>query len=469
MTSSASAAASPARVCIVGSGPAGFYTAQHLLKGNPSVHVDIYDRLPVPFGLIRYGVAPDHADVKNVIHTFTQTIKKNDSRLNFVGNVEVGKDVTVEQLTNHYAAVVLCHGADQDRILGVPGENLQGVFSARSFVGWYNGVPEFRNLNPNLSAETAVIVGHGNVALDIARILLMPLEELKKTDICSFAYDAIAQSKIKRIVNVGRRGPLQVAFTIKELREMINLPGCRVVINRNKMLAVKGVLDALPRPRRRMTELLLHAALEPPAIPNPRSTWELKFLGSPMEIVPTADGKNCVAAMKIIRNKLEGPPCEAQLAVPTSRVDTIPCGLVIRSVGYVGRPLESTNFVPFDKQKSLIPSTSGRVEGRQGLYCSGWAKRGPTGVIASTMADAFETADTLLDDLRNGRVTALPSHKGREAVVLLLKEKGVFPVSFTDWEKIDLVETMLGERRGKPREKITEITEMLRIAAVSIL
>uniref|UniRef100_A0A8B9SVZ7 Ferredoxin reductase n=1 Tax=Anas platyrhynchos TaxID=8839 RepID=A0A8B9SVZ7_ANAPL len=240
---------SPApRVCVVGSGPAGFYTAQHLLKHHDLVQVDIYEKLPVPFGLVRFGVAPDHPEVKNVTKTFGQTARSE--RCKYYGNVAVGRDVTVAELRQAYHAVVLSYGAEDNRTLGIPGENLPGVYSARAFVGWYNGLPENRDLKPDLSCETALILGHGNVALDIARILLSPLDLLRKTDITECSLAALACSKVKRVWLAGRRGPLQVAFTIKELREMINLPGTQPVLNPADFTglenAVKGEENVVP-------------------------------------------------------------------------------------------------------------------------------------------------------------------------------------------------------------------------------
>ncbi|XP_018544016.2 NADPH:adrenodoxin oxidoreductase, mitochondrial [Lates calcarifer] len=230
------------KVCIVGGGPAGFYTAQHLIKARQDVEVDIYERLPVPFGLVRFGVAPDHPEVKNVINTFTQTAKH--TRCSFYGNVNVGKDVSVEELQRAYHAVVLSYGAEGNRSIGVPGEELTGVYSAKDFVGWYNGLPSCRELSPDLSCETAVILGQGNVALDVARVLLSPLDILKKTDITQPALEALTGSQVRRVLIVGRRGPMQVACTIKELREMVNLPDTRpeMVVS-----DFEGVTEALKR------------------------------------------------------------------------------------------------------------------------------------------------------------------------------------------------------------------------------
>lgn len=241
------------RVCVVGSGPAGFYTAHQLRKRDPDARVDIVERLPVPFGLVRFGVAPDHPEVKNCINQFTELARSGHCR--FIGNVSVGTDVSLSQLTPHYHAVVLAYGAEGDRVLGVPGEDLPGVYSARAFVGWYNGLPAHTNLNPDLSGETAVVVGQGNVALDVARMLLTPIDQLKTTDICQHALEQLAESKVRRVRLVGRRGPLQVAFTIKELREMTKLAGCRALLDPGDFEQCRQLMSSLPRPRKRLTEL----------------------------------------------------------------------------------------------------------------------------------------------------------------------------------------------------------------------
>uniref|UniRef100_A0A6Q2YPD0 FAD/NAD(P)-binding domain-containing protein n=1 Tax=Esox lucius TaxID=8010 RepID=A0A6Q2YPD0_ESOLU len=394
--------ASCPKVCIVGGGPAGFYTAQHLVKTRPDVQVDIYERLPVPFGLVRFGVAPDHPEVKNVMNTFTQTAQH--ARCSFHGNVSVGKDVTVQELQEAYHAVVLSYGAEGNRTLGVPGEDLAGVHSAKDFVGWYNGLPTNRDLRPDLRCETAVILGQGNVALDVARILLSPVDILKNTDITQPALDTLAESSVRRVLIVGRRGPLQLACTIKELREMVNLPGTRPEMEASDFECIAKMLKVLPRPRKRLTELLLKVAVETPE----ETDW------------------------------------------------------VIYSIGYKSLPIDPA--VPFDPRKHIIPNTMGRVQKCAGLYCSGWVKRGPTGVIATTMNDSFDTARTLLHDMDEGTLDISTVKPGSAGVTTILEKRGVKPVLFSDWEKIDSEESKRGEARGKPREKLLDVGEMLKVA-----
>ncbi|XP_078426889.1 NADPH:adrenodoxin oxidoreductase, mitochondrial [Cetorhinus maximus] len=452
------------KVCIIGSGPAGFYTAQHLLKYHELAVVDIYEKLPVPFGLVRFGVAPDHPEVKNVINAFTQTA--HHDRCSFYGNVTVGKDVSIEELKQAYHALILTYGAEANRTLGIPGENLLGVYSARTFVGWYNGLPENRNLDPELSSETAVILGHGNVALDVARILLSPIDLLKKTDIAAHALEAIAASKVKRVLLVGRRGPLQVAFTIKELREMINLPDTHPLLHPSDFEGLKQIVKDLPRPRKRLSELMIKAALEKsPAKEAERQAaaskeWGLQFLRSPLEVIPSNDGKR-VAGIRLSVNKLEGLG-ESAKSVQTEDIEDLECGLVLSSIGYKSHPIDPS--VPFDEQQGIIPNNLGRVLHAPGLYCSGWVKRGPTGVIVTTMHDGFETAESVLEDVRLGLLDVSASKGGYKAVEVLLKQRGIRPVSFSGWEKINGVEVANGEEAGKPREKLLDVQEMIEVA-----
>uniref|UniRef100_A0A2K6JU69 NADPH:adrenodoxin oxidoreductase, mitochondrial n=1 Tax=Rhinopithecus bieti TaxID=61621 RepID=A0A2K6JU69_RHIBE len=449
------------QICVVGSGPAGFYTAQHLLK-HPQAHVDIYEKQPVPFGLVRFGVAPDHPEVKNVINTFTQTA--HSGRCAFWGNVEVGRDVTVPELREAYHAVVLSYGAEDHRALEIPGEELPGVCSARAFVGWYNGLPENRELEPDLSGDTAVILGQGNVALDVARILLTPPEHLERTDITKAALGVLRQSRVKTVWLVGRRGPLQVAFTIKELREMIQLPGARPILDPADFLGLQDKIKEVPRPRKRLTELLLRAATEKPGpeqaarrAPASRA-WGLRFFRSPQQVLPSPDGRRA-AGVRLAVTRLEGVG-EATRAVPTGDMEDLPCGLVLSSVGFKSRPVDPS--VPFDSKLGVIPNVEGRVMDVPGLYCSGWVKRGPTGVIATTMTDSFLTGQMLLQDLKAGLLPSGP-RPGYAAIQALLSSRGVRPVSFSDWEKLDAEEVARGQGTGKPREKLVDPQEMLRL------
>ncbi|XP_052760627.1 NADPH:adrenodoxin oxidoreductase, mitochondrial-like [Mya arenaria] len=449
-----------AHICIVGSGPAGFYTAQQLLKANPSIKVDIYEKLPVPFGLVRFGVAPDHPEVKNVINTFTQTAQ--NERCSFIGNVEVGQDISVTELRKHYTAVVLSYGAEDDRRLGIPGEDAQNVISARNFVGWYNGLPQDKDLCVNLDTDTALVLGHGNVALDVARILLTPIDLLAKTDISECSLEALRSSRVRRVVLAGRRGPLQVAFTIKELREMIRLPDTRPILHTHDYHGLQDILTDLPRPRKRLTELLCKTALSPGDTDKglwglAAREWELRFCLSPLQVLTQGSQ---VTGVKFGVNTLEGPDMSSQRAVLTEETETIQCGLVLRSIGYRSTPIDS--LVPFDEARGVISNVRGRVTGETGLYVSGWAGRGPVGVIVNTMSDGFDVGKTVLHDLQQG---ILPVHVGRNAALDILMAQGVQIVKFNDWGKIDNAEMCAGEKVEKPREKLTDISAMLRIAA----
>ncbi|XP_041076598.1 NADPH:adrenodoxin oxidoreductase, mitochondrial isoform X2 [Polyodon spathula] len=417
-----STAAPQPQVCIVGGGPAGFYTAQHLLKSHKGVQVDIFEKLPVPFGLVRFGVAPDHPEVKNVINTFTQTARQD--RCGFYGNVTVGSDVTVEELKQAYHAVIL--------------------------------------LKPDLSTETAVILGQGNVALDVARILLSPLELLKKTDITASSLEAIGGSRVRRVLIVGRRGPLQVACTIKELREMINLPGTKPALDPRDFQGLREAVQDVPRPRKRLTELLMKAALENAAGKDAEREWSLRFLRSPAHILPSPD-RSRAAGIRLAVTRLEGSGERAR-AVLTGEVEEVECGLIVSSIGYQSLPIDPA--VPFDLRQAIIPNRMGRVQQAPGLYCSGWVKRGPTGVIATTMNDSFDTACSVLEDMESGQLDTSTPRAGACALHALLKQRGVTPVSFAGWEKIDAVETARGMAVGKPREKLVDLRDMLKVASL---
>lgn len=479
------AAGSPWRVCIIGSGPAGFYTADALLRGSPAVHVDVIDRLPVPFGLVRFGVAPDHPEVKNVTERFTEIARSG--RVTFAGNVTVadgtGASVSVSELRERYSAVVLACGADDDRQLGVPGEDLEGVHSARHFVEWYNGHPSAAAESWDLSLhDTAVIIGQGNVALDVARVLLKPVAELAPTDICAHAVRALERSSIRRVILAGRRGPLQAAFTTKELRELSKLDGCTLTVD-------TGAPDALDeaalatvakdRPRKRQAELLRTLWLESEArggAPPTDREAVLAFHRAPHSF-GAADGAagtgGRVASATFERTRVEGGR-----AVGTGELESTACGYVFTSIGYKSSPLPG---VPFDSARARVPTAEGRVlesDGAasaapvQGLYASGWYKRGPSGVILTNISDASETAAAILADWESGKLAAPDAaspraglaDEGAAGLAHLLEERSVCSVGFDGWERIDAHEREQGEAAGKRLAKVTDVGEMLRLA-----
>ncbi|XP_065193332.1 NADPH:adrenodoxin oxidoreductase, mitochondrial-like [Sycon ciliatum] len=465
-------------VCVVGSGPAGFYTAQHLLKkGSPDVNVDIVDKLPVPFGLVRYGVAPHHQDVKNVTNQFTELAKSE--RCTFLGNVCVGDDITIASLRRLYDVVVLAYGASEDRKLGVPGEDLAGVVSARDFVGWYNGLPEHRELSIDLSSETAVIFGLGNVAMDVAMMLLSPISFLEKTDISEHALEQLRKSNVKKVYLVGRRGPLQAAFTIKECRELIRLADCRPRFSTADFEHLtEQEMAKLERPRKRLTKLLHDTAMIAPSESEQQrrnqaaKEFEMLFCRSPVEVVADVDGAKA-SGVKLEVNRIQDGK-----AVATGEFETLNCGLVFRSIGYrgVGLDPESDELLQFDERSGVVPNNSGRTQ-CPGVYCSGWIKHGPSGTIVDTLQDALETADTILYDI-NQKKDGISSEHGTstdhesapntstasDSLLKMMEQKGVQVVTFSDWERINAVEVERGQVIGKPREKVVDVDEMLAIA-----
>nr|QZX63199.1 adrenodoxin-NADP+ reductase [Halisarca dujardinii] len=431
----------------------------------PEVEVDILEKLPVPYGLIRYGVAPDHPEVKNVINQFHNLAV--EGRCNFVGNIDVGTAVNVAFLKKHYHSVVLAYGAAKDRFLGIPGEDLDGVHSARQFVGWYNGLPEARNFVPDLSGESAVIVGQGNVAVDVARMLLSPEELLKSTDICSHALEALRCSRIRHVHLVGRRGPLQAAFTIKELRELTKLPGSQLHVDLSKFPDLEQSLESLSRPRKRLTDLIMKSARSEAAVDKEDRHCHIQFLRSPVEFLSDEQGK-AVKGVKFEETRLEGDSSGVR-AIGTGDYTTVECGIVFRSIGY--QSVQVDPDIPFDNSEGIVINKLGRITDEsglvlKGLYCSGWLKRGPVGVILNTMEDAFETAESISQDIKNGLLSSEEPCSHSE-MVAMLKDRGARPVSFSDWEKIDSKEQDKGKTSGKPREKIVSENEMLDIVTDS--
>ena len=436
----------PLRVAVVGSGPAGFYAADCLLTAE--AQVDLLERLPTPWGLVRLGVAPDHPELKTASRVFEKTAAKEGFR--FFGNVEVGRDVTHDELMRLYDAVVYTVGAQSDRRLGIPGEDLRGSWAATEFVAWYNGHPDFQHLDFDLSSERAVVIGNGNVAIDVARLLARTEEELAPTDATDRAIDAIVASGIREIVMLGRRGPAQAAFTPPELKELGELGGTDVIVDPADLeldAASEAALEAdRARARRNVDILRGFAAREPAGKPK---RLVLRFCVSPVQIL----GEGKVEAIELVRNSLVVGDDGQIKAVPTQDVEVIPCGIVLRSVGYRGVPLSG---VPFDEVRGVIPNEKGRVLGQAGVYCAGWIKRGPSGVIGTNKKDAAETCESLLEDARSG----LLQREGGE-LESLLDERGVEFVMYPGWEAIDRHERGLGEPHGRPRVKLTSWDELL--------
>jgi ferredoxin/flavodoxin---NADP+ reductase len=430
------------RVAVVGSGPAGFYAAGTLLAADPPAEVDLIERLPTPWGLVRLGVAPDHPKLKTVSRAFERIAAQPGFR--FLGNVEVGRDLHHEDLLRLYDAVIYAVGAQTDRRLGIPGEDLPGSWAATEFVAWYNGHPDYQHVEFDLAVERAVVIGNGNVALDIARMLALTQEELAPTDATDASIAAIAGSPIREIVVVGRRGPAQAAFTTPELQEMGELAGADVVVD------PADLEGAEPRGTNAERNLAVLQALAARTPEGKQRRVVFRFFHSPVAIL----GRERVEGVELVRNELDAN----DRAVATDAHETLPCGLVFRSVGYHGVELPG---VTFDGGTGTIPNDGGRIEA--GVYCAGWIKRGPTGVIGTNKKDAAETVELLLEDAAAGRLEPKPD-AAAAAVDELLAERGVPVVEYAGWTAIDDVERAAGEKSGRPRVKLCSWDELLAAA-----
>jgi ferredoxin--NADP+ reductase len=444
------------RVAIVGSGPAAFYAAAPLLASeDPAIEVDMIERLPTPWGLVRLGVAPDHPQLKTVSRAFEKIAARPGFR--FIGNVEVGRDVTQEELASLYDAVIYAVGSQSDRQLGIPGEDLPGSWAATELVAWYNGHPDYQQLEFDLSHERAVVVGNGNVALDVARMLALTREELAPTDTTDRAIDAICASGLREIVVLGRRGPVQAAWTSAELGEMGELAGADIVVDPDELEldhASAAELESASNVVQRNMEILHELAGRKPE--GKPKVVRLRFRVSPVAIL--GDGK--VEAVELARNHLEPDGRGSVKAVQTDERELLECGIVFRSVGYRGVALPG---VPYDVRSGTIPNSGGRVgdgEVIPGLYCAGWIKRGPTGVIGTNKKDASETVEHLIADARAG----LLPERSDGSLDELLAERGVEVVMYASWEAIDRLEKMRGEEQGRPRVKLCSWSELLAAA-----
>jgi len=450
----------PLRVAIVGSGPAGFYAAGQLFSiSELTVRVDVFDRLPTPWGLVRAGVAPDHPKIKSVSRVYERIARQPGFR--FCGNVAVGADIAHDELASHYHAVLYAIGAATDRRLGIPGEDLPGSHAATDFVAWYNGHPDYADHQFDLSARRAVVVGNGNVALDVARMLALRPHEVARTDIADHALQALRRSRVEEIIVLGRRGPAQAAYTNPELRELGDLADADVVARAAEVELddhSRAYLDsdAADVTARRNVEIVTGFAQR--RLSGKRRRIVLRFLRSPVEIL----GNARVDGVRVVRNELVASEDGSLRAVPTPRTEVIEAGLVFRSIGYRGTP---TPGVPFDERRGVICNEGGRVvdprsgEPVPGVYTAGWIKRGPSGVIGTNKKCAQETVALLLEDLAAGR---LPQPDG-DADVLLARatERGTELVEYAGWEAIDEHERSLGEPQGCPRVKLVRRGELL--------
>jgi ferredoxin--NADP+ reductase len=452
----------PLRVAIIGAGPTGFYTAEHLFRQKElTVEIDMYERLPTPYGLVRYGVAPDHQKIKSVTKVYDRTAKKPGFR--FFGNVEMGSDIRLEDLRNHYHQIVYTTGAQTDRQLGIPGEELSGSLPATEFVAWYNGHPDYRDYEVDLSVEAAAVVGIGNVAMDVARILSRTPEELAKTDIADYALAALRESKIKTVYILGRRGPAQAKFTTPEIKELGEMADADPIVLPDEAelddISQAALANSSDRSTINKVEVIQSYARKEPC--GKSRQLILRFLVSPVELIGDENGR--VAKMRLVKNELYKTESGTLRPRATDKFEEIPVGLVFRSVGYRGVSLPG---VPFYDSWGVILNQEGRVldtdskEPVLGEYTGGWIKRGPSGVIGTNKPDALETVKHMMDDLAAGQILN-PSQPAADSVLALVKERQPDYFTYDDWLQLDEMEVAKGEAQGRPRVKFTSVPEML--------
>lgn len=428
-------------IAIIGSGPAGYYTAEAAQKKfGEDVRIDIIDRLPVPFGLIRFGVAPDHQSIKAVSNRYEKVALSDNVR--FVGNVSVGRDVSVDELQMLYDAVVLATGAPNDRTLDIPGGNLPGVFGSAAFVGWYNGHPDFADLNPVLDGKHVVVIGNGNVALDVARILSKTRSEFGGSDIVSHALDALEEAKTEEVTILGRRGPHQIAMTPKELGELGHLERATPRVSKED-LPDEGA-DALLEPgmRKSVTHLREFAAIPESFRADKAVSINFDFFAAPVAI----EGNGKVERITVERTALD----DQMRSVGTGDTYTLDCSMVISCIGYQTPPIDG---VPYEHGRGRFASNEGRI--LPGLYCVGWARRGPSGTIGTNRPDGYAIVDLINEDIGDGG-----GKEGRPRLDALLDQRGVQVVKFSDWKKIEEAEAARA-RDGSPREKFVRIEDMI--------
>ncbi len=452
---------SPLRIAVIGSGPAAFYAAEYLLK-QPGLgaQVDLIERLPTPYGLVRGGVAPDHQKIKSVTRIYEGIAKLPGFR--FFGNVEFGRDITLDDLTAHFHQIIFATGAQTDRQIGVPGEDLKGIHSATEFVAWYNGHPDFRDRRFDLSVERAAVVGVGNVAIDVSRILLLPQSEREITDMAPHALTALAGSKVREVSMLGRRGAAQAAFTNVEIKELGHRIDGDVVVTPEDVVLDKmsaAEVEAGGRMAKEKYDVLSAYSVAAPS--GKPGRLNVRFLVSPLEFLGDANGH--VRAMRVERNELVRDDKGGIACRGTGCVEEVPVGLVFRSVGYKGVALPG---VPFDERRGVIPNDKGRIlsvaNGAPvcGFYVTGWIKRGPSGVIGTNKQDSVETAKGMVEDATQGACLA-PAHPEAAAFEALVRSRQPRAVSFEDWLRLDQIEIAQGTPLGRPRVKFVAVEDML--------
>ena len=449
----------PLQVAIVGSGPSGFYTAGALLKQKDlHLKVDMFERMAMPYGLVRYGVAPDHQKTKQVIRIYEATA--GDPRFRFFGNVQVGRDLQVKELQEHYDQIVYAVGCESDRRLGIPGEDLPGSHTATAFVAWYNGHPDYRDHRFDLTARRVAVVGVGNVAMDVTRILVQDPESLASTDIAEHALQALRKSSVEEVVVLGRRGPVQAKFTPKEIREIGELPGVDLTVRPQDLELDASTRSQLDKGGAALRNFEYLKGQARQGAGRGRRRVRLRFFTSPVEI-QARQGR--VGSVRMERNRLTWDEQGQSRCLGAGVFESLEVGLVFRSVGYRGIPIAG---VPFDERRGLIPNAAGRVlrppgdEAGTSEYAVGWIKRGPSGLIGANRRDSAETVGGMMEDLQGRAARPLP--EGIHGVLeRRLMERGIRPVHFRDWRLIDAEEQERGRKRGKAREKITDPEEVV--------
>jgi ferredoxin/flavodoxin---NADP+ reductase len=452
-------ASTPLRIAIVGSGPAAFYAAEQLFKQSDLViDIDMFDRLPTPFGLVRGGVAPDHMKIKSVTAIYDRIAQ--NPRFRFFGNVEFGKHITLADVKTLYHQILFANGAQSDRKMGIPGEDLKNSFAATQFVAWYNGHPDYRDLQFDLTQEAVAVVGVGNVAIDVARILCRTPEELKATDIAPHALEALTASKIKTVYLLGRRGPAQAAFTNPEVKELGEMVDAEPVVRPEEVALDELSKAAISNDRTIQKKVEILQGYAARALEGKANQLRLRFLVSPVELIGNETGH--VKQMKLVKNILVAGDNGDIKAKSTDQTEVIDVGLVFRSVGYRGVPLPD---VPFNDKAGTILNEKGRVldPGSKtplaGMYATGWIKRGPSGVIGTNKPDSVETANFMAEDARAG-VTFAPATATADAALALITERQPAFVSYSDWKQLDALELANGAAAGRPRQKFTRISDM---------